>query len=182
MKTILFRIVACLFLLHYSSLGFSQRDFDSTLNINPGINAMIDSIKNSEQISRIESGVFFFNIDFSGKNAYGNIILKEQSSMTVQKIGLVSNKKYSEEMAAIRMEKADPVFNDLFSNPESVLQDFFPNCNHALSHDNYVYLFVKVKGKIYFDKRFRRSSFIDTKNNKSASLIQKLGHLSTRSL
>ncbi len=168
-------------LSHPSSEGYSEgvESFQccKSKSKNAFIKAKIDSIRNKLINDSVSSELIYIDIDFLYKNAYGCIIAKNEGDINGNRIEFINSKVNIFLIDTKAIRSASKNIDELFSYPSQFVENFFPNTNHQLSHDNEMYFFLKVNGKVLFDKYFMRSSFLSTSNEKAKKLIILLGGL-----
>jgi hypothetical protein len=159
------------------SMNTESFHYSKSKSKNIFIKEKIDSIRNTLINDSVSSELIYIDIDYLDKNAYGCIIAKNEGKINGREIKLVNSKENIFLIDSKSIKSASKTINELFFYPNQFIENFLPNTVHQLSHDNEMYFFLKVNGKILFDKYFMRSSFLNTSNEKAKELIILLGGL-----
>jgi hypothetical protein len=137
----------------------------------------IDSIKAVLIKDTSTTLVFCCNEGFMSLKGYGCVIYKNYNSLTGKKIYIHDGVCDELEINRKVLKKNAGMFNLLFRDPGSFLNDFPPKNSRELSHDNKIHLFIKIKGRVIFDQAFMRSNAVCTNNVNVSNLITELSSL-----
>jgi hypothetical protein len=142
------------------------------------LNQKIDSIKAVLGADTSTSVILYCNEGFMAKSGYGCIIFKNGNKLTGEKIYLEKELARSLKINRKILKENTSMLNKLLTFPNTLLEDFPPAKSNYISHDNRIYLYIKIKDKIIYDKSFMRSNTVVSNNNDQIKFITGLSALS----
>ena len=134
----------------------------------------IDSIGNQLKTDTTGSFVLFFNLSFSGKNAYGCAVSYHDRKISGNRLRFIDEIKHTYGLTESSIANNKQLLKKLFDSPDTYVKNLLGNADNSLTHDNAMYLLVQINGKIIFDKLFCRTQFLNTTNKNSTKLIMAL--------
>ncbi len=137
----------------------------------------IDSTKEELLNSLNTYELLFFNSGFMNKSASGCKIVMNSDQLKATGLFLQFGSSQQRHNQKVSIETVK-FLKGFFYNPKLFLENSLRPNEQNLSHDNVVYLIVKIDRQIIFDKYFLRSSFVGSSNKNLLKLILNLQDLS----
>ena len=176
------KLVGCIFLLsvaHISNWPAASGLLSGVVlqKQNKQLDIFIDSIAGNLS-NRCQSCIFYTSIDFQEQIAYSCILKQDGSNVKGTKLKITEK-----QISSI------PIRNQFLAKGKDLIQDFFRNSNQYLSeqfddgskieisHDNRMFFFAKVNGRIVYKGYFYRSHYLKSGNQKIKHLFLKLDSL-----
>ncbi|HET6256760.1 MAG TPA: hypothetical protein VFE32_21995 [Puia sp.] len=173
-----FRFGTLLWVFQFLNLSvIAQVDHATSNTENLQIRSNIDSLAKVLE-GQEGSFIFFISTDFQEQKAYGCILKKNDTSITLEKLLISGNNINQKEVNHHLLQEDRKLILDFFNNPETYLNPAFDDSDRReISHDNRMFFLAKNNGQTLFKKHFFSSNYLASKNKKLKTLFLKLGSL-----